>query len=387
VFVTGVYMVVALLLPASTIFSLKVPLLVLVVLTYIFLLTIRPESFGIHERLLVRTLAISSFVLIYGAATIMFSNSELSRVTFLMLSFAGLIIGVVLSDAKVEASALLSHSTVPLSIAVLIIATSGFVGDDARRQIEEIFLQNDSGYLGLRSFGDLQLTMIHFRSSPILIVPATFYFKALWDPAKRRRKGLSLVLLVVTVAAILLSASRGLVLFTFLALLLTAFSLRKLRPYRLALWALMMAGFLAMVYLTTSTNVFSSDETSNSVKTGHLLSFIKLFPDNIMTLLFGSGFAATYYSQGVDQIVWQTELTFLDILRYFGIFGTLLFSFLMFAPLAHKPKFLILVPYVMYFADAMTNPLLFNSTGMLVVACYWVDTLSRSKGDQCVAVQ
>ena len=72
----------------------------------------------------------------------------------------------------------------------------------------------------------------------------------------------------------------------------------------------------------------------------------------------------------------MTELSFFDLIKNFGCFGTLLIVICLLYPLLNLynnnslsklAKFSIAISYIAYLFDAGTNPLLISSTGFMIV--------------------
>ena len=95
-----------------------------------------------------------------------------------------------------------------------------------------------------------------------------------------------------------------------------------------------------------------------------------------VSLLFGEGLAATYFSSGYNALTAQTEITLLDMARYFGLpLTALLYAALLFptpqGSSYHEENRSAVVIFLLYLSISMTNPVLFNSYGLLVVIWYW----------------
>jgi uncharacterized membrane protein len=88
----------------------------------------------------------------------------------------------------------------------------------------------------------------------------------------------------------------------------------------------------------------------------------------------GSGF----YTIAKEELVYKTELTYLELLRMFGLIVTSFFLFLLYTPIYifkkskksinyNKYKYLYKA-YIMYLLlEIVSNPLLIGSTGMIIM--------------------
>jgi hypothetical protein len=102
-------------------------------------------------------------------------------------------------------------------------------------------------------------------------------------------------------------------------------------------------------------------------------------------MLFGEGLASYYYSSGVNQTVAHTEVTPLDLARYFGLPLTVVACLAFLFPLLKRDAYsgkarAAVVIVVIYLGISLTNPVLGNSYGLVVVLWYWSVILSGSKG-------
>lgn len=224
----------------------------------------------------------------------------------------------------------------------------------------------DSGFIGERNFGSLCLTMVHFRTAPVLIIPFTYHYMQTVDT----RKLSSLVWLSLYSIAIVFTASRGIILFASLSVFAVSLVNIKKRGYRILFFLMVVLGGLGTFYLIQNTTVFSLKEQSNSIKIGHVKSFMDYVDLNPNVLIFGKGTGSEYFTKGFNKVVFQTELTYLDMIRYWGILTTIFFLCVFLVPMNNK-NISLLIPFIWYFIDASTNPLIFCSTGMLIIALYF----------------
>jgi hypothetical protein len=142
-------------------------------------------------------------------------------------------------------------------------------------------------------------------------------------------------------------------------------------------------GLWLTYYLLAYTTVFSLGDVGNATKVGHAESFLEHLSPS--TMLFGEGLASYYYSSGVNQTVAHTEVTPLDMARYFGLpltvllYVALLFPILKRGAYSGKARTAVVI-FVIYLGISLTNPVLFNSYGLIVVLWYWSVILSESRG-------
>lgn len=233
----------------------------------------------------------------------------------------------------------------------------------------DFYNANELGYYGLRNFGGLEMFMLHHRSSPFMLLPLSLFFI---DFLKSKRLH-SLFFMIVIMVAIVSSASRGLMVMGMISMFVLYFYNQSWAVRLLVLSVLVPAVSLVVGYLVAETSVFSSDEASNSIKIGHFLSFLNVVDWKM--LVFGNGLCSFFYTEGYQRLVSQTEITWMDSIRYVGLpLSILLFSILLFPTRRYVPSVqgsssrLIIF---MYLIMSLSNPVLFNSFGFLVILWYW----------------
>lgn len=135
--------------------------------------------------------------------------------------------------------------------------------------------------------------------------------------------------------------------------------------------ALALTGILFLMLVLALAS--ESGEASNVIKYGHLTSYGILFFEHPEYLLWGQGLGTSFYSIGFHGMAVQTEWTYLELLRAFGLGALLILAVMLWPlwrlwPLRRDPLTAgIIVAYCGYLLVAGTNPLLMSSTGMLVL--------------------
>lgn len=130
------------------------------------------------------------------------------------------------------------------------------------------------------------------------------------------------------------------------------------------------------VYL--GVNFFEKAEISNNVKLGHIKSYFNHF--KTMNLLIGDGLGTSFYTEGFKSHAYITELTYFEMFRRFGVFGFSILLIWLLYPLKvlYKNKE-ILSWYPVYLMAAGTNPLLFSSTGMLLLVFVYAEVIETKR--------
>lgn len=211
---------------------------------------------------------------------------------------------------------------------------------------------------------------LQLGTSPFLFIGLCVVWLRYWSP---KRRGLDLLLSVLFFAFILLSGLRGLVIISSIFLIVVTLHHQRW-PVRLILISILMATALAVLPMLSASMVFNTQEVSNAGKIGHLYSFF----DNLTATssIFGRGLGNYYYSSGAGGFKAYTELSPIDLMRYVGI----PMAFAYFISIIFPSKSIILYrghifSYILaiglYLLLSITNPVLINSYGMLVVLWYW----------------
>lgn len=233
-----------------------------------------------------------------------------------------------------------------------------------------------SGTLTKRSFFGGSGMQIYLGTTPFLLILTDVLFV---DFLKNKKYS-NLIFVGISVLMTFTTGSRTLMLLIpcSLCVLVWAGMDRKKQVFIAALFGA--AGVGAVIYLLRYSNFFSLSESSNFVKAGHIVSYFEQL--DLKNIFLGDGLASFYYSKGTAYEIAHTEITFMDHCRYFGIpLASVVWFFLMVPKAGNewrtikswrvwqmKEEWLI---FVMYLLFAQTNPVLFNSFGLIAVLWYW----------------
>lgn len=239
----------------------------------------------------------------------------------------------------------------------------------------KFFSNYSSGAYGIRDFLEEGVISFHLGTVPFLFLPFILYVISFSESKKLSHLFASIVLLLT----IFMSASRGLIISCLVGASYVYFSKSKLLIKTGILILSIPVLIVTVSYLLTYTNIFSSNEYSNSVKIGHIESFFDNI--NFKNFLIGDGLASFYYSKGLQKLLAHTEVTPIDMLRYLGfIFMPLLYYAIIF-PIKKLRYYLdnkiFFILFIIYLLNSMTNPIMFNSYGLLIVLWYWHKIINR----------
>ncbi|MFN0290508.1 hypothetical protein [Pedobacter helvus] len=250
-----------------------------------------------------------------------------------------------------------------------------FLGNPVSSLAYDIFEKYGNGSSGLRSFSEEASLTFHFGTVPFLYLSTCLFFYSYL----KNRKRLNLVAILISLPALIVSTSRGLWIICIIGMFLIFFLNLRLGA-KILLVCIAIPTFLSLVsYVLVNTNIFSSEEESNDVKIGHVTSFI----DNInpVNLILGDGLGAYYYSKGSGAMKSHTEVTPLDMFRYFGLILTGILYLSIIFPAKNISSYLgekrfFVAIFALYLINSFTNPIMFNSYGLLIVLWYWSKILT-----------
>lgn len=226
--------------------------------------------------------------------------------------------------------------------------------------------------LSKREFLGVEFKSFFYRSLPLVVLPASIYFNKLLTIRAHRKR--HLLLSVLFLSALFCGGNRAMLLGMFSIITITSYSvLNKNKFFRLLILLLILVGFY-IAYLA----ITEVGETSSDIKFGHIVSYREYFPEYWYTLFFGTGAGSMFYSDGFGEMTAQTEWTYIEIVRMYGIIGLLLILLLLFKPLFLKPKGVqienwsqVKFSYLLYMFLAGSNPNLFCSTGLICIVYFY----------------
>lgn len=240
--------------------------------------------------------------------------------------------------------------------------------------------------MSTRHFLGFKLYGIYLKSIVAFSFVAAFYYNRLFN--ERRGRITAIFASTIITFCFATSGTRMTMLLPFVFIGIASYRrIQKTRYFRYLLYpfiGLAAAAFLGLVLMLAT----EKGEASNVVKFAHLTSYAELFSDHPEYLLIGQGPATSFYSIGFASMTMQTEWTYLELVRNYGL-GSLLIIYLLCYPLPvlwryryDNERLSILIAYCYYLMTGGTNPLLFSSTGMIsiVIVYSYISRLSPPQG-------
>lgn len=239
------------------------------------------------------------------------------------------------------------------------------------------FMETNVGSFGTKEYISDSDYYIRFGGTPFLYLSFVLYILSFLE-----KKTITSFIAILSVGtAILFCGQRGVIISSFVALLYILFSRFNYAGKMYFLVITIPLLLLLINFFLTETTVFSSQNESNNVKSKHIESFFENL--NFANSMIGNGLGANFYSKGESKTISITEITPMDMVRYFGfIFASFLYYFML-VPTSkinkYKEKELYIVLFSIYVINSMSNPTMFNSFGLLLILWYWDKILSNQK--------
>lgn len=239
--------------------------------------------------------------------------------------------------------------------------------------------------LGERVYGGIRFETVFYVTSPMIaIAVATYVYKSMVTTGGKRI--LNIILSVINIYAMFLAGIRNTIIVSILLPLIVMFWFSK---HKLIMINIFMAICIAVILSNVGVvvDMFDSENVSNAVKIGYLEDYNKIF-SNIRYLLFGQGIGAYNYWTVLGQSTSGTELTYMEVFRNYGILlGSLVILLLLYPFKYFKGNNMdckcALLGYASYLIMCASNPLLFSSSGMLMLSivmsrCFYLHNVNTT---------
>jgi len=289
----------------------------------------------------------------------------------LMKEFSVVLILPVILGEGIDLMTPILRWSIVIAIFTLLLAALSLVSPLLFSVVKGIAIESDNAIIRSRAELGLGIGSFYYKTVSVLVFPIAYHLRNLLNGPRKLMNGFMVLMFI---AAVLCSDSRAAAIAVFLVIVF--FVIQKVKatvgvgPELLALLLMIVlpAGYFAAF--------FHPNELSNAAKLGHVHCYAVLFNDHPTYLLWGQGADTEFYTEGFEVKTTLTELTYIDMIRWFGIpvaaliLGAVLYPVIVLA--RRKDDFSYLaVPYVAYLWEAASNPLLICSFGALVVSAMW----------------
>jgi hypothetical protein len=231
-----------------------------------------------------------------------------------------------------------------------------------------------------RTYGPFSYSSVYFHGTPLIVI-ALGYFCYQGLNSAGREKVWNLALLAINVCGMILSGTRNNMLAGFLTPLVILGWYRGVKT-RIALGMLALLAVAAGFASGLFQEMLSPDEYSNATKLGHIHDYGIMFGD-WKTVVFGQGLGASFFSTAWGTRVTLTEVTYLEVIRNYGLllapflFLLILYPLRVLFDLEERKSHYLFLAYAAYLGICTGNPLLLSSSGMLVLAIVLVRTFGE----------
>jgi hypothetical protein len=357
--------------PGDLIFGFKEILFASIFFVWLFTVKLK-----ISLNIFIIVASISTIIPLYGfiIGIIKQNNFVLEESIQYFKGFVFFLLLVVVVSSKIDISKYLIIPSFVIAIITILlyIDISKFSSDETY-----FFVEKNAAFISRRRFGDILMDpVIFYKTSPILIFPLSYYI----EKCSKELSFINVLAFTTLVVALVISGTRANIISIIILVLIPLYSRIRYYLKENYIFILLIAVLTGIFILPQLLGqyVFNKSEESNTVKLGHLYSYYILFKNDIIGLFFGNGMGSGFYTIAKEELVYKTELTYLELLRMFGLIVTSFFLFLLYTPIYifkkskksinyNKYKYLYKA-YIMYLLlEIVSNPLLIGSTGMIIM--------------------
>jgi hypothetical protein len=332
----------------------------------------RPPSLKV-----VAILYISFLMPVYGFEMYAIRGGYTSKLLDTSYAAAGLLLLTsLLYDSELLCRVGIRAMVLSLRLLVLVIvsvyaATTFGLGDEWAG----FFTERNAAVVSTREFADITFPYIYFLASPMLIYLIAYDLNKLANRLSIK----SVLVCAFSIFAFALSGTRAhMILALAYPPLFYIFAYARHKVVLTFLFALVVVWFVGLFDFKILDAFFATNETNNAMKLRMLTNYAEIFNDPL-TFIFGQGYNAHAWSSLLREMIAtevnasKTELTYLEIVRVYGLLISIPF-FLLVCILGYRlsktsDEYRWLYPaLVIYLLNSSFNPYLFSTNGMLPLA-------------------
>lgn len=246
---------------------------------------------------------------------------------------------------------------------------------------EYLVVNKEVAMISNRNFYGYQLVMVYYKTSAMLVFPLSFYCNKLLE---KRNRGVSVLCIILLFISLIMSGTRANIM---VAIIIPGYYLyRYLKVKKNIIYSLIAITSIIFVFISFILSLsFEKADDSAEIKSGHFISFVDNMKSHPEYLIWGQGLGSKFFTVGKNEFTAQTELTYFDLVRFFGLPLAVLFLTMVIYPLIYlynnkmineRNKYAI-VAFINYLFIAGTNPLLVSSTGMVILVIMYSFTNKR----------
>jgi hypothetical protein len=239
-----------------------------------------------------------------------------------------------------------------------------------------------------RRYGNVTYLQMGFVTAPMLAISIPQYFDRAMTAPKVGIRFIYFCLLTISIVGMMLTGLRN----TIAAALFLPLVLWPLYTRRIVVNTFISLGALAgltLLFVEKLKPFLDPAELSNNVRLSLLRDYGQIFSDPLV-LLFGQGLGAyrlwstsgrPEFELTGENFYFNTELTYAEMIRYFGLPGAAIMMALLFFPIAHAffwkvntRQRALSLGFLAYLVMGATNPLLFSSSGFIILSALLANT-------------
>jgi hypothetical protein len=369
--------------PADKIAHMKIPLFAAVWVLTIIIYAIEKRTVAIPLSSVIYLISLSLLIPLSSICVYMVRNGSLAHYDGFqyLKAYLFLTLCIPLMGMKADVIRLLSFVLTAESIVIISVYAITSTGPFLSPSIRDLGDLYGVLALGSRQYGNATFYSVNYVTSPLLAISIS-YFSFKYIETKGRARLRNFLLLIVNVTGMFMSGTRNNMFVSVAGSFLVLFWYSK-RRLPLAFAFAMILAAIACTNWGAIQGMLSATEGSNAVKLQHLRDYGVILSDPT-TLLIGQGLGAVFHSTeyGYTSV---TELTYMDMLRSYGLIIALPLMFCLIYPLgsltrrSRRSVHYLYLGYASYLYLCIADPFLVSSSGMLVLSIILAKTFSVSQ--------
>jgi len=357
--------------PTDRIFHLKIPLFIMVIFGWLILRS-RSKIKYYKEYLIIIFFLI--FITVFGiiTAVVQGGDTDYAFAFGFLKSILILFLLVIVVDLDIDIGKYVTKYSIFIPLATFVIYYLPLYNAALFGQVYNYLnMETETIMIASRNFYGYKVFMVYYKTSPVLVFPLSYYCSVV---VRRGFTVKKMILISIFFVCLLVSGTRANMLSAVCVIIYWIYISLKERKNAFYSLVVVISMFTAILMFALSLS-FKEKEASAKTKYGHYVSLMDNFEEHPEYLLWGQGLGSKFYSIGKNGFTSQVELTYIELIRYFGVPLGLFFIILIIYPLINlliNKKIsaynqYIIPAFVTYLFICGTNPLLVSSTGMLVM--------------------
>lgn len=287
-----------------------------------------------------------------------------------------LLIGLapVLVVRRLDLIPMLAFVLTGLAIAILLVSAMLAISPGMLGAVTEFGKETGIVFVDKRSYsGNFSMQQVYFVTSPMLVISIGYYMYLARSAEASRKRNLYWIITLINVAAMIFAGTRNNI---FVGLLLP-FTIIFLQSRNKFIGVVFVSTIIIGLMYTFSYEIaafLNPAEVSNNIKLALLDDYAEMLSDPLV-FIFGQGLGAYQYWYARGSFDYITELTYLELIRNFGIFGAIIMMYLLFHPIRlsfqnHRSirDRIMAISFGYYLIMCISNPNLYSSMGILILS-------------------